>query len=95
MLNLGGPETTADVHDYLVRLFSDKDLIPLPAQRCVPYPWGRGRFSLRLPLLQLTWAVDSEEKNAQDSEAVQPDWWGLAHKDVDRDAGPGDGPYPG
>lgn len=41
LLNLGGPETTADVHDYLLRLFSDKDLIPLPAQRCVaPPPWG-------------------------------------------------------
>jgi Ferrochelatase len=33
MLNMGGPETTADVHDFLLRLFSDKDLIPLPAQR--------------------------------------------------------------
>ncbi|XP_055343437.1 ferrochelatase, mitochondrial-like isoform X2 [Paramacrobiotus metropolitanus] len=32
MLNLGGPETTSDVHDFLLRLFSDKDLIPLPAQ---------------------------------------------------------------
>lgn len=33
MLNLGGPETTEDVHDFLLRLFLDKDLIPLPAQR--------------------------------------------------------------
>lgn len=33
MLNLGGPETTNDVHDFLLRLFSDKDLIPLPAQK--------------------------------------------------------------
>jgi ferrochelatase len=32
MLNLGGPETTDDVHDFLLRLFLDKDLIPLPAQ---------------------------------------------------------------
>lgn len=32
MLNLGGPETTEDVHDFLLRLFLDKDLIPLPAQ---------------------------------------------------------------
>nr|XP_039259139.1 ferrochelatase, mitochondrial-like [Styela clava] len=32
MLNLGGPETQDDVHDFLLRLFSDKDLIPLPAQ---------------------------------------------------------------
>ncbi len=33
MLNLGGPETTTDVHDFLLRLFSDRDLIPLPAQK--------------------------------------------------------------
>lgn len=32
LLNLGGPETTDDVHDFLLRLFLDKDLIPLPAQ---------------------------------------------------------------
>ncbi|CAH1789178.1 unnamed protein product [Owenia fusiformis] len=32
MLNLGGPETLDDVHDFLLRLFRDKDLIPLPAQ---------------------------------------------------------------
>lgn len=32
MLNLGGPETQEEVHDFLLRLFLDKDLIPLPAQ---------------------------------------------------------------
>ena len=32
MLNLGGPEKVEDVHDFLLRLFLDKDLIPLPAQ---------------------------------------------------------------
>lgn len=32
MLNLGGPETTEQVHSFLLRLFSDKDLIPLPFQ---------------------------------------------------------------
>ena len=35
MLNLGGPETLEDVHDFLLRLFMDKDLIPLPAQRYI------------------------------------------------------------
>ncbi len=33
MLNLGGPERTTDVYDFLLRLFSDRDLIPLPMQR--------------------------------------------------------------
>jgi ferrochelatase len=33
MMNLGGPEKTDDVYDFLFRLFSDKDLIPLPAQK--------------------------------------------------------------
>lgn len=33
MLNLGGPENTNQVYDFLLRLFSDKDLIPLPAQK--------------------------------------------------------------
>lgn len=32
MLNLGGPETLDDVYGFLHRLFSDKDLIPLPVQ---------------------------------------------------------------
>lgn len=33
LLNLGGPENLDKVHDFLLRLFMDKDLIPLPAQR--------------------------------------------------------------
>ncbi|XP_071484548.1 ferrochelatase, mitochondrial-like [Diadema antillarum] len=32
MLNMGGPETTDEVHSFLLRLFMDKDIIPLPAQ---------------------------------------------------------------
>ncbi|XP_072272621.1 ferrochelatase, mitochondrial isoform X2 [Pyxicephalus adspersus] len=32
MLNMGGPETVNDVHDFLLRLFLDKDLMTLPAQ---------------------------------------------------------------
>lgn len=30
---MGGPETVNDVYDFLNRLFSDKDIIPLPAQK--------------------------------------------------------------
>ena len=34
MMNLGGPEKSSDVFDFLNRLFSDKDLIPLgPLQK--------------------------------------------------------------
>lgn len=32
MLNMGGPSTLDEVHDFLLRLFMDKDIIPLPAQ---------------------------------------------------------------
>lgn len=32
MMNLGGPENQEEVQDFLLRLFLDKDLIPLPAQ---------------------------------------------------------------
>lgn len=32
MLNMGGPATLDEVHDFLLRLFMDKDIIPLPAQ---------------------------------------------------------------
>ena len=32
---MGGPETTDDVYDFLNRLFSDRDIIPLPAQKQV------------------------------------------------------------
>jgi len=35
LLNMGGPETVDDVYDFLNRLFSDKDIIPLPAQKYV------------------------------------------------------------
>ncbi|KAB5549304.1 hypothetical protein PHYPO_G00065840 [Pangasianodon hypophthalmus] len=32
MLNMGGPERLEDVHDFLLRLFLDKDLMQLPVQ---------------------------------------------------------------
>ncbi|XP_060029923.1 ferrochelatase, mitochondrial isoform X5 [Erinaceus europaeus] len=32
MLNMGGPETLEDVHDFLLRLFLDRDLMTLPFQ---------------------------------------------------------------
>ncbi|XP_068711456.1 ferrochelatase, mitochondrial-like isoform X1 [Montipora capricornis] len=32
LLNMGGPETTTEVHSFLFRLFSDRDLMVLPAQ---------------------------------------------------------------
>ena len=35
MMNLGGPEKSSDVYDFLNRLFSDKDLIPLPMQKFI------------------------------------------------------------
>ncbi|EEB94833.1 hypothetical protein MPER_06291, partial [Moniliophthora perniciosa FA553] len=33
MLNMGGPSTVPETHDFLLNLFSDGDLIPLPFQR--------------------------------------------------------------
>ncbi|KAF9029011.1 ferrochelatase [Hymenopellis radicata] len=33
MLNMGGPSTVAETHDFLKNLFLDGDLIPLPFQR--------------------------------------------------------------
>lgn len=33
MLNMGGPSTVAETHDFLKNLFLDRDLIPLPFQR--------------------------------------------------------------
>lgn len=33
MLNMGGPETTDQVHDYLLRIMTDRDMIQLPFQR--------------------------------------------------------------
>ena len=32
MLNLGGPETLADVQPFLERLFADRELLQLPMQ---------------------------------------------------------------
>lgn len=36
MMNMGGPRTVSDVHSFLLNLFSDKDLIPLPDQKYLP-----------------------------------------------------------
>jgi len=42
LLNMGGPETVEGVHDFLLRLFSDPDLIPLPGRgRLAPFIAGR------------------------------------------------------
>ncbi|KAF8574118.1 ferrochelatase [Ramaria rubella] len=35
MMNMGGPSTLAEVHSFLLNLFSDGDLIPLPFQRLI------------------------------------------------------------
>jgi ferrochelatase len=47
MLNMGGPQTTDDVHDFLLRLFSDPDLIPLPFQSILA-PWIAKRRTPRI-----------------------------------------------
>lgn len=33
MLNMGGPRNKDEVHDFLLRLFSDRDIIQLPVQK--------------------------------------------------------------
>ncbi|KAK4685739.1 protoporphyrin/coproporphyrin ferrochelatase, partial [Tremellales sp. Uapishka_1] len=38
MMNMGGPSTIPEVHDFLSRLFHDRDLIPLPMQKILA-PW--------------------------------------------------------
>ena len=35
MLNMGGPEKLDDVHDFLSRLFQDRDLMQMPVQGSV------------------------------------------------------------
>ncbi|KAG8194736.1 hypothetical protein JTE90_026384 [Oedothorax gibbosus] len=35
MMNMGGPSSLAEVQDFLTRLFTDKDIIPLPMQSTV------------------------------------------------------------
>ncbi|XP_046489298.1 ferrochelatase, mitochondrial isoform X1 [Neodiprion pinetum] len=38
MLNMGGPQTTDQVHDYLLRIMTDRDMIQLPVQSQLG-PW--------------------------------------------------------
>lgn len=38
MLNMGGPQTTDQVHDYLLRIMTDRDMIQLPVQSKLG-PW--------------------------------------------------------
>lgn len=33
MLNMGGPTNTNQVHEYLLRIMTDRDMIQLPVQR--------------------------------------------------------------
>lgn len=33
MLNMGGPSNTSQVHEYLLRIMTDRDMIQLPVQR--------------------------------------------------------------
>lgn len=33
MLNMGGPQTTDKVYDYLLRIMTDRDMIQLPFQK--------------------------------------------------------------
>ena len=35
MLNMGGPRNLDEVHNFLLELFKDRDIIQLPFQRCV------------------------------------------------------------
>lgn len=35
MLNMGGPQTTDQVYDYLLKIMTDRDMIQLPFQRFV------------------------------------------------------------
>lgn len=33
MLNMGGPQSIDEVHEYLLRIMTDRDMIQLPVQR--------------------------------------------------------------
>ena len=46
MANLGGPSNTDEVHDFLLRLFSDRDIIQLPVQRFKTINWSFVMFLL-------------------------------------------------
>ena len=37
MLNMGGPQKTDQVHDYLLGIMTDRDMIQLPMQRFSNY----------------------------------------------------------
>lgn len=39
MLNMGGPTSKDEVHNYLLRIMTDTDMIQLPVQRSV---WLKG-----------------------------------------------------
>jgi len=52
MLNMGGPQTTAEVGDFLLRLFQDRDIMQLPAQNFL----GKWLASRRTPSIQEKYA---------------------------------------
>ncbi|EJU03994.1 ferrochelatase [Dacryopinax primogenitus] len=53
MMNMGGPSTLPEVHEFLSRLFHDRDLIPLPLQSLIA-PWIAKR---RTPQIEKQYAA--------------------------------------
>ena len=84
LLNMGGPETTADVYDFLNRLFSDKDIIPLPAQKSVSFAGSSDRIQCIFLFDQNTRSIDCSSSNTEYPRTVRENWWWLADQDVDR-----------
>jgi hypothetical protein len=85
-MNMGGPQTTDDVGNFLSRLFVRDDL-PLPLcltnrsnlGRCRPYsPWT---------ISKLPGPFNFEASNSQDPEAICSNWWRIANSKVVRISG--------
>jgi protoporphyrin/coproporphyrin ferrochelatase len=56
LFNLGGPETLDDVHPFLVRLFSDRDIIELPLGALVQPAFARLIALVRGPSVRRNYA---------------------------------------
>ncbi len=92
MLNMGGPETLDDVHGFLLRLFSDKDLIPLPVQEYARFSWPLPRriayrYEVRTSVvrnyLQTPLEDHRETKNSQHCGTISKNWRRVTYQKVD------------
>lgn len=92
MLNMGGPEKLDDVGEFLERLFLDRDLMQLPAQKywllnhldLLHWSYTQVHSFPCIFVLQHPCSYDCQETNSWHHWAIQRDWWRFSNPQMDQ-----------